>query len=280
MCQLVAEVAPRISPSRRLPFRRFRLLAHVGALIAGTALAWCGEPAASQAAVMITPASITVTTPGARATITRAPFRIAIDNGSGVSALAEVPNTDPLPAVLAPSVYPQPLGGEPLPENDRYAPLTFLVGTETTSQWGGGPVFFQGDEQAGLVAGVQYSARDVISARQDGDGAQLVLSTDDPTGRRLIVAVAPGPRGTIRVVATPSPSAGVAIVSDAFASDPAEQFHGFGGRHNAINQHGNDFYSWIEEENTSGLPRTQAIEHAAAGQPNYLFPDGPEAAYC
>ena len=228
---------------------------------------------------MITPASITVTTPGARATITRAPFRIAIDNGSGVSALAEVPNTDPLPAVLAPSVYPQPLGGEPLPENDRYAPLTFLVGTETTSQWGGGPVFFQGDEQAGLVAGVQYSARDVISARQDGDGAQLVLSTDDPTGRRLIVAVAPGPRGTIRVVATPSPSAGVAIVSDAFASDPAEQFHGFGGRHNAINQHGNDFYSWIEEENTSGLPRTQAIEHAAAGQPNYLFPDGPEAAY-
>jgi alpha-glucosidase (family GH31 glycosyl hydrolase) len=242
-------------------------------------LAFCAAPAASNAAVVITAKSVTITGPSVRATITRTPFRIAIDSGSGVPALAEVPNTDPLPTVLAPTVYPQPLGGLPLPETDLYAPLTFLVGTATTTQWGGGELFFQGDQQAGLVAGIQYSARDVISAKQDGAGAQLVLSTDDPTGRKLIVTIAPGPMGTIRVIATPSPSAGVAIISDSFASGPTEQFHGFGGRHNAINQHGNDFYSWIEEENSSGFPDTQPIENAAAGQPGYLFPDGPEAAY-
>jgi alpha-glucosidase (family GH31 glycosyl hydrolase) len=286
MRRLEAEVAPpRGLPGCPPAGRPRRLapiaarLAHVAVVLGGAVLVWCADPAVSHAAVVINSTSVTVTAPDVRATITRAPFRIAIDNGAGVSALAEVPNTDPFPAVLTPTMYPQPLGGEPLPQNDLLAPLTFLVGTATTTQWGGGPVFFQGDEQTGLVAGIQYSARDVISARPDGDGAQLVLSTDDPTGRRLIVTVAPGPTGTIRVVATPSPSDGVAVISDAFASGPSEQFHGFGGRHNAINQHGNDFYSWIEEENTSGLPGTQAVENAAAGQPNYLFPDGPEAAY-
>jgi alpha-glucosidase (family GH31 glycosyl hydrolase) len=233
----------------------------------------------ASASVQIGSQQIVVTADGARATITRAPFRIAIQQGSGQSALSEVPNSSPLPQVQLPSVYPSLIGGAPEPGEPLYAPLSFLVGTASTTQWGGGSLFFQGDELAGLVAGIQYSARNVLSARADHAGVSLILSTNDPTGRKLRVTVAPGPDGTIQVTATASPSSGVAIISDSFASSPSEAFHGFGGRHNAINQHGNDFDSWIEEENSSGFPGGQSIEDAAAGQPNYMFPNGPEAAY-
>ncbi len=248
-----------------------------GLLGALAAFVVCVAPAA--ASVQLGAAQIVVAGTGASAIITRSPFRLSIQRASGQAALAEVPNTSPLPALQPPSVYPTPIGGAPEPGSPLYAPLSFLVGTAITTQWGGGSLFFQGNEQAGLVTGIQYSARDVLSAQPDGAGVSLTISTDDPTGRKLLVTVTPGPHGTIEVSATPTPGAGVAFMADSFASDPTEAFHGFGGRHNAVNQHGNDFYSWIEEENSSGVPGGQSIENAAAGEPDYMFPNGPEAAY-
>ena len=251
-----------------------------GALLALAAIATLGVCVApAVASVQIGAQQIVVTGTGASATITRTPFRLSIQQTSGQTVLAEVPNTVLLPEVQPPTVYPTPLGGAPEPGDPLYAPLSFLVGSATTTQWGGGSLFFQGNQQTGLVTGIQYSALDVLSAQPNGAGVSLTVSTDDPTGRKLLVTVAPGPDETIEVTATPTPSAGVAIVSDSFASDPSEAFHGFGGRHNAINQHGNDFYSWIEQENSSGYPGSQSIEDAAAGQSNYMFPNGPEAAY-
>jgi len=244
------------------------------------ALAILGLSAAPAAAsVRIGASQILVIGSGARATITRTPFQIQVQQGDGRAALSEVPNSSPLPDVQPPSIYPPPIGGAPERGSPLYAPLSFLVGSATTAQWGGGSLFFQGDELAGLLTGIQYSARDVLSAQPDGAGVRLIVSTNDPTGRKLLVTVAPGPHNTIEVSATPSPSTGVAIMSDSFTSDSGEAFHGFGGRHNAINQHGNDFYSWIEEENSSGYPAAESIENAAAGQLNYMFPNGPEAAY-
>ena len=254
-----------------------RLCAALRALGAIAGIGVCAAPAS--ASVQIGAQQIVVTGTGASATITRSPFRLSIQQSAGQAALAEVPNSSPLPEVQPPSVYPTPLGGAPEPGEPLYAPLSFLVGSATTTQWGGGALFFQGNQETGLVTGIQYSARDVLSAQPHGTGVRLTVSTSDPTGRKLLVTVVPGPGDTIEVTATPTPSAGVAIMSDSFASDPSEAFHGFGGRHNAINQHGNDFYSWIEEENSSGYPGSQSIEDAAAGQPNYMFPNGPEAAY-
>ena len=59
-------------------------------------------------------------------------------------------------------------------------------------------------------------------------------------------------RPAIRTVsARPDPPDGVATMGDAFAAAPGEAFRGFGGRHDALDQRGHDFYDWVEQENVS-----------------------------
>ena len=59
---------------------------------------------------------------------------------------------------------------------------------------------------------------------------KLTLSTNDPSGRTLMVTVAPQGADAIRVSAVPSEPAGVAAMADSFNSSTGEAFHGFGGR--------------------------------------------------
>jgi alpha-glucosidase len=103
----------------------------------------------------------------------------------------------------------------------------------------------------------------------------LVLSTSDPSGRRLIVRLAPGRGGSIDVTVRPSPAAGVVGMADSFASGADEAFHGFGGRHVGIDQHGAGFYNWIDEENQNAQP--YGVPGSAGG--TLLYPNGPQAAY-
>lgn len=79
-----------------------------------------------------------------------------------------------------------------------------------------------------------YAATRVLDAKRDGDGVELTVATDDPTGRELSVSVQPAPNGSIRVRASPTDPTGVAAMTDSFASGTDEAFHGFGGRHDAI----------------------------------------------
>src|SRR3712207_7699549 len=44
--------------------------------------------------------------------------------------------------------------------------------------------------------------------------------------------------------------AGVTSFTDSFESGPDEAFRGFGGRHNALDQRGQDFYSWTDRKST------------------------------
>ena len=75
----------------------------------------------------------------------------------------------------------------------------------------------------------------------------------DPSGRKLLVDLRPGPgeghdrglgdarshrRASRRSATRSSPS-------------PATAFRGFGGRHNAIDQRGTEFYNWVQQENLS-----------------------------
>ena len=62
---------------------------------------------------------------------------------------------------------------------------------------------------------------------------------------------APGPAGTIAVDARTTHPGGVAAIGDSFASPRDEAFRGFGGRHNSIDQRGNEFYNWTQQENLS-----------------------------
>lgn len=244
------------------------------ALLACAAL-WASVPPA-QAAVSISSTEIVVSTPGASATINRTPFAMSFQDARGATVLREVANPGPAPLAIAGSENPPLLGHATSPGPTRYAPLTFTIGAASAVQ---APASFEeGNQLAGVVAGVQYSAQAVTRAVADGaGGVTLTLATDDPSGRRLIVDVAPGPGAAITIRATPSDASAVATMGDSFASAGDEAFHGFGGRHNSLDERGQDFYDWLEEENF-GAGGAQPGADATGGQ-GYLFPDGPTAAY-
>ena len=233
--------------------------------------------ASSQAAVQpagqpatITGSQVVVRSGTDTAVVQRNPFRLRILGASGATALSEVANLESAPSVLPPTTDPVPPGTDAQKSSQLYAPLSFLVGQESFTQYIGG--VWSGDLMSGMRSGVQYSARTVIAARRLGSGVILTVSTSDPSGRTLQVVIAPGQRGRIEVSATPHPASGVVMMSDAFASSGNEAFYGFGGRHNALNQHGQALSSWVNEENIPGL--------GTPGSPaSILYPNGPAAAF-
>ena len=125
---------------------------------------------------------------------------------------------------------------------------------------------------SGMRSGIQYSARRVLAAHRVGQGVVLTVSTDDPSGRTLRVAITAAGNGLIRVSVTPHPATGVADDERLIRLAPDEAFHGFGGRHNALDQHGRALSSFVNKENLPGLgtPGTPA---------GVLFPNGPAATF-
>jgi sulfoquinovosidase len=159
-----------------------------------------------------------------------------------------------------------------------YAPLSFLVGTysvaqEPAEEW-------EGNLTSVTEGGVEYSAQSVLSAQPQGNGVALTLSTNDPSGRRLLVTISPtGPSDALTVSVRPSNPAGVAAMADSFTSGRDEAFHGFGGRHNSLNEHGAEFYNWLQQENVSSGSGQGLTAPTSPGGDTYMFPNGPEAAY-
>jgi alpha-glucosidase len=245
--------------------RRARLITTAAALLAAA------SPAAARAAApTLGGEQITISAPGARAVIDRHPFRLRVLDGSGRAALAEVPNGQG-PQVEPPTVDPVPPGTDNPNTTTLYAPLSFTVGSETLHQEDAGE--WQGNLLSGARSGIQYSARDVLSAQAAGSGVRLMLSTSDPSGRKLVVTVAPDGTSAIRVSVRPDPVSGVALLGDSFASGADEGFFGFGGRHNALDQRGQVISSFVNEENLKG--QVGPVRGPGLG----LFPNGPTAAY-
>lgn len=218
--------------------------------------------APARASVTIGAQQIVVEGAGASALVTRSPFGISFRNGEGRTVLSEVSGGGSL------QLPPEPPGMLSEPTGPAlYAPLSFLVGVDepsTYSEYGD-----NGDLKSVEETGVECSAREVTGAEPAGEGVRLTLSTNDPSGRTMAVTVAPVAAGGIEVSATVSEPAGVAAMADSFGSAPAEAFHGFGGRHNLLDQHGQAFYNWVDQENLgSGSP--EQVD---------LAPDGPQAAY-
>ncbi|HUO72277.1 MAG TPA: TIM-barrel domain-containing protein, partial [Solirubrobacteraceae bacterium] len=221
--------------------------------------------------VVLTPSQVRVAVAagGPVVIVDRRPFRLRIVARGCAGGLSEVANSRPRSAALSPTVDPLAPGVDAARSGQLYAPLSFLVGRESLTQYDGS--VWGGNLQSGTRSGIQYAARDVVSAQRRGRGAQLTLSTDDPSGRRLSVLIAPAGAGIVRVLVVPHPATGVAIMSDAFVSSPREAFYGFGGRHNALDQHGRVLSSFVAEENLPGI--------AATGPAAILYPNGPTAAY-
>ena len=232
------------------------------ALFALCLLATLGSASGASASTTIGPETITVQGAEASATITRSPFAIAFRDAAGHTVLSEAPA--PASSEFTLPVTPARLAAEP-PGPALYAPLSFLVGSDR-------PATLTGGSDAGDLAsveenGTEYFAREVLAAEPEGEGVRLLLATSDPTGRTLRVTVTPQGAAAIRVEAAPSEASGVAAMADSFASGSGEAFHGFGGRHNALNQSGQTFYNWVDQENVG------------SGSGTDLSPDGPQAGY-
>jgi alpha-D-xyloside xylohydrolase len=169
-----------------------------------------------------------------------------------------------------------PTGLTNLPDREQYAPFLFEVGGDRGAQYPG--LTYQGNMLTSARGGVVHHARAVTGAQAAGDGVKLDVATTDST-RTLAVEIRPDGRGAIRVGATLSNPAGVSGMADAFASEAGERFHGFGGRHNALDQRGQDFINWLEQE-FSGSPFEPVTSRVpGSGGDRYLFPGGPQSAY-
>jgi alpha-glucosidase len=217
---------------------------------------------------------IVVDAGAASAVITRSPVRISFRDGRGRTVLAQVANRQPGPLAEPFTIDPEPGGVDLLPQSTLYAPLTFTVGQERIEQFPG-PGPFVGDLLQAERSGVQYSARAVVGVRRLEGGVRLTISTNDPSGRRLVATIRPQGARAIRVSVRPSSTAGVSAVADSFASGSDEAFHGFGGRHNEIDQRGHALESFLNQTSLSA----PAPPGAPEPRDRYMSPSGPTGAY-
>jgi alpha-glucosidase len=211
-----------------------------------------------------------------RVEVQRSPFRMTLRNAAGREVLSEVA-PDGLPATpVAPD--PHPLGSTTFRVASRYSPLTFTVGTASTVQEPAAQ--FAGDVLVNAAAGVQYAATTVTGVTPVPGGVLLTVATDDPSGRTLAVTIAEQRGGTAHVSVRPSSATGIAVMADSFSSAKDEAFHGFGGRHNGLDQHGQDLLCFLEQENvSSGALSPVSGATPGSGGNAYQFPGGPGATY-
>src|SRR4051812_4954523 len=242
------------------------------ALALAAVLLFFGAPSV-EGAVDLTHDRVVVTTPaGTRAVVTRSPLRIAFVDAGGRKVLQQVVPPAAGSTVVPPAPHIQ-FGMIGPPPPTRYAPLGFLVGTHRIDQTPAST--WQGTLQSVTESGTLYGAEVVAGARRAGQGAELRLATSDPSGRQPVLTIAPlGAHGALRVGVRPTPAAGVATMADSFTAPSGEAYRGFGGRHDYLDQRGQDFYNWLQQENLSSGNASTDPEHD-----RYLFPNGPAAAY-
>jgi sulfoquinovosidase len=247
-------------------------------LVLGAATLLAATPA-DAASPDIGPDRIVVTDDsGVHAVIERRPFRLSFHDEDGKKVLGEV--AGPLSArVPQPTAgTEEPLGLEAVPEVAAYAPLSFEVGVDRNLQHPGG--LWTGNQLTGGKAGVLHTVTDVLSAAADDDGGvSLVVGTTDPA-RTMQVTVSPDKGQSIRVRAGLGITGDVAAFTASFGSEEGEAFHGFGGKTNHIDQRGQKFYNWVQEEHF-GARELQPVISAVPGSggDRYRFPDGQSTGY-
>ena len=234
---------------------------------------------ASPTAPVIGPGKIVVfDDSGASAEVARSPFRLSFRDAAGRAVLGEVPGLAGLAAPQPVGGTEEPLGVEAVPEVAAYAPLSFVVGADRNVQHPGG--LWTGNQAAGGTAGVLHTATAVERATAESDGGvALVLATTDPS-RKLQLRISPDKGASLRVRAALSIPTGVSQFTASFSATATEAFRGFGGKTNYLDQRGQDFYNWVQEEHF-GARELQPVFTAAPGTggDRYRFPDGQSSGY-
>jgi sulfoquinovosidase len=227
--------------------------------------------------VRVGPGDVTVESGGARAVIERSPFRMTFLRADGDVALQQVPNDLPAPGAHA-TTDKDVLGFDAVPEAAAYQPFAFEVGGEAMTQWNA--IMWAGNTLLTGKAGIAHRATEVRDVAVDDDAGVLTLATTDPA-RTIALRVEPDEgRRTFRVRASLSNAAGVTGFGDSFVARPGEAYRGFGGRHNALDQRGESFHNWVEQENFGAGPGEPLSSNVpGSGGRKWMIPNGKHGAY-
>lgn len=210
-----------------------------------------------------------------RVEVLKNPLRIRFFNAADELVLEQVSSSGGL---FEPGfAVDEPLGSDYLPRRLLNAPFSYMVGAEIAPQLRATP--WVGNYITQALVGVQYHGTKVLEAKETARGVELTIATNDPTGRVIDVAINPADNNSFEVRMAVNPAEGVVMVADSFVLRDEESFHGFGGRHNAINQRGNLLTNFIQAQNIGAGPLAPVANLASGQGEGYMFPSGPDAAY-
>lgn len=227
-----------------------------------------GSPATGAAALD----DLVVDAGDARVVVEQSPFRLSVTDGDGNVVLRQVAPSEQASIVLPRTQDPLSPGHDNQDTLTHYAPLSFLVGTETLvqhprSEW-------VANLKSGERSGTWYAATEVAQVANDGDDLLLTLSTSDPSGRQLVVRVGAEGTDAVRVRVNAVPADGVAMIGDSFEADATpgaeDGFFGFGGRHDRLDQRGRVLSSFVNQQN---------FDNTAPGGEQSMYPNGAAAAF-
>ena len=210
-----------------------------------------------------------------RVEVLKNPLRIRFFNAADELVLEQVSSSGGL---FEPGfAVDEPLGSDYLPRRLLNAPFSYMVGAEIAPQLRATP--WVGNYITQALVGVQYHGTEVLEAKETARGVELTIATNDPTGRVINVELKPADNNSFEVRMSVNPPEGVVMVADSFVLRDEESFHGFGGRHNAINQRGNLLTNFIQAQNIGAGPLAPVANLASGQGEGYMFPSGPDAAY-
>lgn len=219
--------------------------------------------------------SIAMSNANGRVEILKNPLRIRFFNAADELVLEQVSSNG---SPLAPGVsIDEPLGSDYIARVLLNAPFGYMVGAEIAPQLRLTP--WVGNYLTQALVGVQYHGTEVLNATKTATGVELTVATNDPTGRVIDVAINPAENNSFEVRIAVVPAQGVVMVADSFVLRDEESFHGFGGRHNAVNQRGNLLTNFIQAQNIGAGPLAPVANLASGQGQRYMFPSGPDAAY-
>lgn len=250
-----------------------RLLSLAAGLVWFPAIALIAGCSRSQAPADV---PLRLAAPEATASLLPRSVELSYRDATGKIVLRSTPNRRPAPFLAA--EVTDPLGSNLLPELLSYAPIVYEVGGTANPEWPA--AFWVGNLITGARAGATFAALDVLDSKETNGRLEARLSTNDPSGRVIHLSLSPAEHGSIETRIRIEPAFGVTAVAASFVLGPEESFHGFGGRHNAIDQRGNELINYVQAQNLGAGPLQPGVTPLpGTGGETYLFPSGPTAAF-
>ncbi len=233
---------------------------------------------AVQAAPQVGSSESSLSASGGQIQVQHAPFQLSFTASDENVVLSTVQATGRTPEPVG-AMDPEPLNSDTLPDRVLCDAISYEVGGAANPQFPAGP--WIGHTVTGIHGGMQFAATEVKSAVATDAGLEMTLSTNDPAGREISLRLGSDAEDSLRVEVQVVPDMGVSAVAVCFNKSDGESFHGFGGRHNAIDQNGKDFLNYIQAQSVGGGPAYQGalITQGEEKAETYMFPGGESSAY-